>query len=203
MAMNQIRGLLSIELAATYDGEQRLLPMLAQQAREATSGEAHAFFATARLEAEHHIEIIRGCFALLGEPVPVRTNHAVAGLAHERDAFLLLDPAPDLLLVHGLATALKVGHLAIASYAELVRLAHLVAEARVAMLLSESLRGQRRAAARAERLLEVLVRPGAGSITPFPESVPIPRAVEPDVRRPPTDAPAPPDRPGPPPPRPR
>ena len=187
MAMHQIRGLLSLELAATYDGEQRLLPMLALQARQSRSGEAHAFFVATRLETEHHVDSLRGCFALLGEPVPVRTNHAVDGLVRQREAFLLLDPTSELLLAHDLVTALHVAHLSVASYTGLVRLAHLVHEARVALLLSESLRQEQRVVARAARLLELLVRPPGGMVVAAPgrrvESVPIPRAVEPEVHR--------------------
>jgi len=128
------------ELNDIFDGEQKLVAALGEQAEESQNEQVRRAFEQHRKQTEGQVERLREVFESIGEE-PQQTECAgIKGLKDEHDNFKEEDPSEDLLDIFNVGAATKVERYEISSYESLVNLARQMKHNQAVKLLTQNLR---------------------------------------------------------------
>src|SRR5690242_9438381 len=86
MAMKTAKELFIHELGDMYDAEQRILQILPQLAKEATSSQAKDAYTHHEAETRQQISNLDQCFQILGVQPERTACYAIAGIKQEHDS---------------------------------------------------------------------------------------------------------------------
>ena len=127
-------------LTDILDGEQQLVDALEKLAADSTNPQLKKAFETHRRETEGQIERLNQCFDLLGETPEQSECKGLKGLIEEKQAFSEEDPEPDILDIFDVGAAIKAETYEICEYKSLVQMAREMRHAKVAQLLTQTLK---------------------------------------------------------------
>lgn len=127
-------------LTDILDGEQQLVDALEKLAADSANPQLKKAFETHRRETEGQIERLNQCFDLLGETPEQSECKGLKGLIEEKQAFSEEDPEPDILDIFDVGAAIKAETYEICEYKSLVQMAREMRHAKVAQLLTQTLK---------------------------------------------------------------
>ena len=131
------------ELQDIYDGEQRLVQALSEQAEEATRPELKKAFASHRSQTQKQVERLQQVFESIGEEPEETECKGIMGLIEEKKSFSEEDPSEEILDIFNVGAAVKVEQYEIASYESLIQLARQMNHRKAAQLLNQNLTEER------------------------------------------------------------
>ncbi len=152
MALNNPGDLFQYELSGIYDGEQRIAQLLGEVAGRVEDTDLAKMLRTHQEETQQQIANLDTCFQLLGSEPQQVTCAAIEGIQREFQAMTAKQPAPEVLAMFILDSAMKVEHYEIATYRGLVDKAMLMEETECAQILQTNLVQEEETAGKLERV---------------------------------------------------
>ncbi|HKS99209.1 MAG TPA: DUF892 family protein [Rugosimonospora sp.] len=152
MPLNGPNELFVYELSAIYDGEKKIADILDQASGQVTDDRLAGMLRAHLDETRAQVSNLEQCFDLLAETPWQVSCGAIDGIRKEYEDISAEGPAPEVLTMFLLGSAMKVEHYEIAAYRELVDKALLMGEAECALLLHTNLVQEEETATKLERL---------------------------------------------------
>jgi len=127
-------------LSEMLDGERQLLVALQELESDSTNQQLKHAFAVHRKETQNQIERLNQSLELIGEsPEPIQCK-GIKGIIEEKKALMDEDPSEDILDVFNIRAAAKAEAYEICEYESLIQLSREMKHAKVAQLLSQTLK---------------------------------------------------------------
>lgn len=130
-------------LAEMLDGERQLVVALQELENDSTNQQLQRAFAAHRKETQHQIDRLNQCLELLGESPQPTECKGIRGIIEEKKTFMEQDPSDDILDVFQIGAAEKAEAYEICEYESLIRMAREMKHAKVAQLLSQTLKEEK------------------------------------------------------------
>ena len=150
MALQTVQDLFVRDLRDMYDCEQRVGQMLQQFVNEVDNPQLKQGLEQHYRETQQHVKNIEQCFQILGQQPTRGSCLAIEGLKQEHDAYMKENPAPPIVAMIDLGSALKTEHYEVASYVRLIEECAVMGENECARLLQQNLQQEQ---AMAQRVL--------------------------------------------------
>jgi len=132
------------ELQDIYDGEQRLVQALSEQAEESTRPELQKAFSSHLSQTQKQVERLQQVFESIGEEPEKTECKGIMGLLEEKKSFAEEEePSEEILDIFNVGAAVKVEQYEIASYESLIQLARQMNHRKAAQLLNQNLMEER------------------------------------------------------------
>jgi ferritin-like metal-binding protein YciE len=131
------------ELQDIYDGEQRLVQALGEQAQESTRPELQKAFESHHNQTQKQVERLQQVFESVGEEPEETECKGIMGLIEEKKSFSEEEPSEEILDIFNVGAAVKVEQYEIASYESLIQLARQMNHRKAAQLLNQNLTEER------------------------------------------------------------
>ena len=121
--MDNLHDLFEFKLLGMYAAEKRNLDVLDDAASEAKEPRLRDAFKAHREETRRQVERLETAFDTLGSRPRSVDASVVEGLVEEKRRFLAEDPTPEVMDVFNVGAAIKMEHVEIAAYENLITLA--------------------------------------------------------------------------------
>ena len=128
------------DLAYMHQFEQNNVQTLQQLIQEVTGDEAQKPLEHHLEETREQVQLLAQIFQMLGEEPQKVTVHATTGLKQDHDAFVRMQPSPEVLTLFDLGAAAKVEHMEVACYTGLLAKAQLLGRSEIAGVLQRILK---------------------------------------------------------------
>jgi ferritin-like metal-binding protein YciE len=152
MQLNSPSDLFLYELSAMYDAEAKSAQLFGEVIGQIQDPNLAEFVRAQEEQCQQKIQNLEECFSALDTQREDVACLAVDGMRAEFQAFYGRQPSPETTQLYALSAAMRLAHLGIASYRELVDKAVLMAEAECAQILQTSLVQKEENAATLERI---------------------------------------------------
>lgn len=152
MQLNSPTDLFIYELSARYDAEAKAGQLFGEVVEQIQDPSLARFARAQEEQSQRKIQNLEECFGALDAQRQEVACLAVDGMRADFQAFLGRRPSADVLGLYTLGAAMKLAHLGVASYRELVDKAVLMAEAECAQILQTNLVQKEENAATLERI---------------------------------------------------
>ena len=113
--MQNAQELFRHELSDVLDAEHTILEALSEKSEESSNTTLRNAFKAHYKQTEGQIQRLEQCFQLIGEEAEQTECDGIKGLIDEHESMIGEDPAPDILDVFNVATAIKVERYEISS----------------------------------------------------------------------------------------
>jgi ferritin-like metal-binding protein YciE len=133
-------ALFRFELAYMHAFEQNNVQTLQQLLQEVNSEEAKRPLEHHLEETREQVQLLSQIFQRLSEEPQKVTVHATTGLRQDHEAFVRLEPSPEILTLFDLGAAAKVEHMEVACYTGLLAKAQLMGQQEIAGILQRILK---------------------------------------------------------------
>lgn len=143
--MDSVHDLLEYKLQVIYAGEKRALEIIEDAMGDAQDEKLRAALEHHRDETEGQVSRVEKAFESLGRRARTSDPAAIEGIVEERRRFLREDASPALLDAFVVGASMKVEHVEIAQYEEVILLAERAGVADLVAPLRTSLEEERAA----------------------------------------------------------
>jgi len=152
MQLNSPSDLFLYELSAMYDAETKSAQLFGEVAGQIQDPNLAQFVRAQEQQSQQKIQNLEECFSALDTERQDVACVTVDGMRADFQAFLGQQPSVEVMQLYTLGSAMKLAHLGIASYRELMDKAVLMAEAQCAQVLQTNLVQKEENAATLERI---------------------------------------------------
>ena len=139
MPLNNATNLFLYELACLYDAERKSGQLLADTVGQVQDSDLVQLLQDNQRESQEKVSNLEACFRAMGIQPQAVPSAAIDGMRSEFETFASQQPSPDVWQMYTLGAAMKLSHLGIASYRELVDKAMLMGETECAQMLQSNL----------------------------------------------------------------
>jgi ferritin-like metal-binding protein YciE len=152
MQLNSPSDLFLYELSAMYDAETKSAQLFGEVVGQIQDPDLAQFVRAQEQQSQQKIQNLEECFSALDTQRQDVACLTVDGMRAEFQAFYGRGPSAETMQLYALGSAMRLAHLGIAGYRELVDKAVLMAEAECAQILQTSLVQKEENAAILERI---------------------------------------------------
>jgi ferritin-like metal-binding protein YciE len=149
--MDNPANLFLYELATMYDAERKSNQLLSEAVGLVREGDTARILRTQEQEGQQKVRNLDACFQALGTGPREVPCAVVDGLRTEFQAFFGTQPSAEVLEMYTVGSALKLAHLGVAGYKDLVDKSMLMGQTECAQLLQTNLVMKEESAGRLER----------------------------------------------------